>query len=419
MGSVHRDPVRPGVGPLLSVFLRTRGSAWSAVASAVAALLIVALHAVTQGLVTSPQQDAEEYFGDFDHVWSNALTVRLGDRLPQSSLEQALHDAGADLVGVRTFAIELGGAEDPALGSLRYEEVDFAAAARTTTTRVVEGDAPHAPGQVCLTPAAADLVGGTSRLSFYAGVLDLAPQCIAVNDHHRDEAAIYAFPGTWDAAGQALDSAAAQRWNAEAAVNVYWTGGERSAVEGALARVVAQHSTRSVELPVAADLQVENAADMHARERGFNAVKNLWVFLIPLFLVPLTAASVSSWAGARLLSRSVATLRALGLRRGRTRQVTIAIPLVASLAGATLGMALGAAAGLTARAVMSSTLSHPLGPWVGLPTVVGPSSRPRSPVSDSPESASVRGRGRAWPGLDFLAFPGPRPRSSWGRSPSS
>ena len=116
---------------------------------------------------------------------------------------------------------------------------------------------------------------------------------------------------------------------------------------------------------------VESAAAMRERPRGFNAVANAWAFLIPSWLVPALTSAVASWGGARLLSGAVDTLVALGLRRTRTRQLTLLLPLLVSAVGALTGVAVGVLLGAGVRSWMGATLSFPVGPWVGLPVVTG------------------------------------------------
>ena len=166
----HRGRSGGGIRALLPVFARTRGSWWTGVATAVAAAVIVVLHAVTQGLTLSPAQQVEGYFGGFDHALTNVAEFPLG--------------SGPDM----------------------------AAAVPTGVTRLVDGEAPSSPGDVCFSPALARQVGDARELRYYGGALELTATCTAVDDQHRDGVVVYAAPGTWAAAGSGLPVEAVHRW---------------------------------------------------------------------------------------------------------------------------------------------------------------------------------------------------------------
>lgn len=354
-----------GVGALLPIFARTRGSWWTGVAAAVAAAVIVVLHAVTQGLSLSPEQRAAGYLGGYAHARTAVASYHLGRGVDESDLREAMTRAGAVEVGVALAAIDLGLPQGLDVDGFRYEESDLRATTPTGTVRVVDGSAPTVPGQVCLSPALAERLGDTTDLVFFDGALTLTPTCTAVDDHQRDGVTVYAAPGTWGAAGAGLAQDEVLRWGVTASLNVYWSGGDTEAVAAALESALGGGASDAVD--VAAP---ESVTDFTGQPRTFNALSDAWGFLIPLLVVPALAAAIAGWGGARLMARSVDTLAALGIRRSRIRQLTFLLPLLLSVCGALVGAAGGALLGWGAREMLAGVLPQPLGPWVGLPTVV-------------------------------------------------
>lgn len=358
-------PDAAGLGPLLPVFARTRGSWWTGGAAGLAALVIVLLHALTQGLTLSAAQQTRGYFGDFEAARTSAAQYGLGSGPDREAIRGALTRAGATDAGVRLYVIDLGRESGADRGEMRYEEQDLAATP-AGAVRLESGRVPVSAGEACLSPALAERLDSPTSVSFFDDALSLAITCVAVDDQARDASAVYAAPGTWAAAGAGLSQDSLRRWGVEATANVYWSGGDPSKVSAALDAVVPRADGGDLDAGIGS---VETAADMAARPRGVNAVGNVWVFLVPLFLVPLLTTAVASWGGARLMVRSADTLFALGLRRPLTRRLTVLLPVALSLAGAVSGLVVGAVGGLVLRWLLGMVLPRPVGPWVDLPLV--------------------------------------------------
>lgn len=354
-----------GLGPLLPVFARTRGSWWTGAAAGLAALVIVLLHALTQGLTLSPAQHAQGYFGDFEAARTSAAQYGLGSGPDREAIRGALTRAGATDVGVELYAIDLGRESGADRGEVRYEEQDLASTP-TGTVRLESGRVPARAGEACMSPALAERLGSPSSLSYFDGALSLSITCVAVDDQVRDTSAVYAAPGTWAAAGAGLSQDAIRRWGVEGTANVYWSGGDPGEVSAALDAVLPRGAAEDLDTGTGG---VETAAEIAERPRGVNAVANVWVFLVPLLLVPLLTAAVTSWGGARLLVRSADTLSALGLRRSLTRRLTVLLPVALTVAGSVVGLAVGAVGGVVLCWLLGVVLPRPVGPWVGLPLV--------------------------------------------------
>lgn len=352
---------------LLPIFVRTRGSWWTTAAAALAAAVVVLLHAVTQGLTLSPPQAAREYFGTYDYARTNIARLPLGDNSAMAGLDGALTAAGATAVDTRLFVIDLGKATGGEIAEVRYEERRIGDPG-AGTVELVQGRAPTSPGEVCLSPEAKRQAPAATALSFYGDALTLRVTCTAVDDHHRDGVTIFAAPGTWAAAGDGKAAEDLRRWGSEASVNVFWSGGKPAEVARA-ADALTGDGTETGDYMLD-DLGYEDADEMRQRPRTFNAVSNAWVFLAPMILVPLTASAVASWGGTRLLSRSTDTLDALGLRRSRIRRLTVLLPVMLCLIGSVVGLALGIVVGWAGRLGLARLIQQPLGPWVGLPTVM-------------------------------------------------
>ncbi|MDO4239686.1 hypothetical protein [Micrococcus sp.] len=329
--------------------------------------MIMVLHAVTQGLSLSPEQQAEGYFGGFERAQTTVTSYPLGADVDIVALDAAMTRAGATEVGSTLAVIDLGLPQGSAVDGIRYEELDLSADTPTGTVRLLDGTVPTAPGQVCLSPALAEKLGATTDVAFFDGALTLTPTCTAVDDHRRDSVAVYAAPGTWGAAGAGLAEDELRRWGVTASFNVYWSGGDADVVAAAMRSTVETSSPDAAE--AGAPEAPESVTDFTDRPRTFNALSNAWGFLIPLLVVPALTSAIAGWGGARLMARSVDTLAALGLRRSRTRQLTLLPPLLLSALGALTGVALGALLGWAARSLLAALLPQPLGPWVGLPTV--------------------------------------------------
>ncbi|MDY6055004.1 hypothetical protein [Micrococcus sp.] len=355
-----------GIASLLPVFLRTRGSWWTALASATAAALMVLLHAVTQSYSLGPEQQRDQLLGGFEYASQNVVELPLGAGLDQPALTSALHDAGAEDVGVGLTVRDLGEAKEVSLPPVYYHERDMTATP-VGAVDLVSGVAPQHPGQACASPALAERLGDRTRISFYDGALSLEITCTASEDYQRDGITVFPAPGTWAGAGQDLSSEALHRLGVSASASVYWSRGDQeqvySALVGALeADPVVGQGEVAIEDPL-------SAAELLEMPRGFNVSSNLWIFLLPLLLVPTLTAAITSWGGSRLLVRSVGTLTALGVRPNRTHRLVMLLPLCLSVLGALAGTAAGALLGLGLRAVLAGLLPAPLGPWVGLPTV--------------------------------------------------
>lgn len=355
-------------GSLLLIFARTRGSWWTGIAAAFAAAVIVVLHAVTQGLSLSPEQQTMGYFGGYEYAQTAVSSYPLGTDVDAEALRHAMTRAGANTVGLTLTAIDLGVPRGLAVDGIRYEEVDLGADIPSGTVHLVDGAVPTAPGHVCLSSALAEKLGATTDLAFFDGALTLTSTCTAVDDHHRDSVAVYAAPGTWGAAGEGLTEDELHRWGVTASLNVYWTGGEPDSVAAALGSTLGGRSQDGTEAN--SSVAPESVTAFIDRPRTFNALSNAWGFLIPLLVVPALAAGIAGWGGARLMSRSADTLVALGLRRSRTRQLTLLLPVLLSAFGVLGGVTGGVLLGWVARALLAEVLPHPLGPWVGLPAVM-------------------------------------------------
>lgn len=186
-GPTVREGRRPtGVRVLLPVFARTRGSWWSGLAAAVAA---------------------------------------------------AVNKAGASDSAVSLYVPDIGQAAGPVHGDVRYQELDLATRP-TSAVRLQSGSVPSTPGQACVSPAPADRRGSPTKMGFFDGALSLRIICVADDDQSRDVPAVYAAPGTWDAAGAGLSEDALRRWGVTATANVYWSGGDATAVDAALSAVL-------------------------------------------------------------------------------------------------------------------------------------------------------------------------------------
>ena len=177
-GSTRRSSA--GVGTLLPIFARTRGSWWTGLAAAVAAAVIMVLHAVTQGLSLSPEQQAEGYLGGFERAQTTVTSYPLGADVDIVALDAAMTRAGATEVGSTLAVIDLGLPQGSAVDGIRYEELDLSADTPTGTVRLLDGTVPTAPGQVCLSPALAEKLGATTDVAFFDGALTLTPTCLSL-----------------------------------------------------------------------------------------------------------------------------------------------------------------------------------------------------------------------------------------------
>lgn len=362
-----------GIRILLPIFSRTRGAVLGAVAAAVATALVIVLHALTQAVTPSPEQRAQAVLGDFEYSIAGVATVPLGSGPSLAEVRAALTDAGARSTGTQLYIVDVSGGDRQSTEQIRYVETDLVGVSRTGAAHLLSGTAPIEPGTACISPALAADVGEQTALTFLSGALHLAVHCTAVDDQTRDERTIYAAPGTWAEAGRSLGADAVRRLGVRADLNVHWSGGDPARVAQAARSVadVGAGRTSQAGPTVPGDTSdIESSSLFLAEPRTFNAVRNVWVFLVPLVLFPAVAGGVAAWGGAALLTRSVGTLRDLGLRRRRIRVLTWALPAAMTAVGTVGGGAAGLLLGWGIRALLAHTLTRPAGPWTGLPVVL-------------------------------------------------
>lgn len=355
-------------GPLLKLFARTPGARWGALIAFVVAFGLMTFHVVSQSLTLSGEQKADGQLGVYEIASQAVPTVPLGTRPPSERVQEILQMHGAERVDSELLVNPLQG--DARVVDAGYVESDFVGLSFPARFTLLEGSWPTEPGQACVSPSLRETLAPGTRIDFYGGALPLTINCVVEDQYSTDSDWFYAAPGTWARSADQISAEDAARWDTEATLTVLWSGGDL--IGGSEALMVEFLGQEMLDAEYGVDGGPVLLRDTLVHDhRGMNVLSNPWIYLVPVILVPILGALISTWASGRLLSRSMTTLHALGLRRNHLRVLTVLLPLMMVLTGTLIGVMTGWLTGGLVRAVLESALTRPLGPVTATGQLVG------------------------------------------------